>query len=132
MPCFSDHWVANVRDRLGTLRILEDTLGLLPQVEFESGVVAAGEAVIESTVAGSAAGAGGDALRSRRQIFLPINNPLSAAGHVAGYLRELGQGVQHVANRVPDLVRFVKRCVEIKSSTRLQCERMRQFRRNLF
>ena len=117
VPCFSDHWVANVRDRLGTLRILEDTLGLLPQVEFESGVVAAGEAVIESTVAGSAAGADGDALRSRRQIFLPINNPLSAAGHVAGYLRELGQGVQHVANRVPDLVRFVKRANATREAT---------------
>ena len=117
---FSDHWVANVRDRVGTLRVLRDTLGLVPKVEFDAGVVAAGEAVIESTVAGTAEASSDssakkrkvsfagcldddcDALRDATQIFLPINNPLSPVGHVAGHIKELGQGVQHVASRVKD------------------------------
>ena len=107
----SDHWVSNVDDRGGFLDTLRDALGYESKVEFASGVVAAGEAVIESTVAG-----GGEA-RDGSVVFLPVNNALSPAGHVAQYLEQMGQGVQHVASRVDD-------CVEIKSSTRLQCARM--------
>jgi hypothetical protein len=116
-------------------------------VDFNAGVVAAGEAQIESTVTGNTwTGGGGShedgdennhamhnvggsdgvggasdkdkdakacqakqqrlestskkkklfALRDQSQVFLPINNALSGAGHVHGFLQELGQGVQVV------------------------------------
>lgn len=47
---YSDHWVSNVVSRKGFLKTLEDTLGFTPKVDFNAGVVAAGEARIESTV----------------------------------------------------------------------------------
>ena len=79
-----DHWVSNVHNRQGFLQTLGDCLGYESQVEFASGVVAAGDAVIESTVAGP----------SDRSVFLPVNNALSDAGHVASFLDQLGNGVQ--------------------------------------
>ena len=67
-------------------------------MDFNAGVVAAGEAQIESTVTGNAGGAAThdplEALADNRQVFLPINNALSPVGHVHGYLEELGQGIQ--------------------------------------
>ena len=42
----------------------------------------------------------------KRQVFLPINNALSDVGHVHGFLQELGQGVQHIASHVEDLMSF--------------------------
>ena len=51
---YSDHWVSNVVDRTGFLDTLNDTLGFTPKVDFNAGVVAAGEAIIESTVTGAA------------------------------------------------------------------------------
>ena len=102
-----DHWVSNVDDRQGFLKTLGDCLGYESQVEFASGVVAAGDAIIESTVAGP----------SDRSVFLPVNNALSDAGHVASFLSQLGNGVQHVATRVDDLLATIKRANRIRRST---------------
>jgi len=107
----SDHWVSNVFDRPRFVETLTDVLGFLPRVEFESGVVAAGEAVIESTVPGN------DASLPSRQVFLPVNNAVSNAGHVAAYLEQRGQGVQHVASRVQDLVAVVSRANALRTAT---------------
>ena len=56
LPAYCDHWVSNVVSRRGFLDILEDTLGFSPKVDFNAGVVAAGEAQIESTVTGNEPG----------------------------------------------------------------------------
>ncbi len=53
IPAYSDHWVSNVIDRVGFLQTLEETLGFVPKVEFNAGVIAAGAARIESTVIGN-------------------------------------------------------------------------------
>lgn len=37
--------------------------------------------------------------------------------HVHGFLEEIGQGIQHVASRVDNLVEFVDRCNWIREST---------------
>ena len=70
----------------------------MAQVDFNAGVVAAGEAQIESTVMGNApellASDPHRALVDRGQVFLPTNNALSPVGHVHWYLEELGQGIQ--------------------------------------
>lgn len=94
--------------------MLEDTLGFTPKVDFNAGVVAAGEAKIESTVTGNQGNPAPisdstEILRDQSQVYLPINNALSKVGHVHGFLQELGQGVQHLANRVEDLVAFIER-----------------------
>jgi 4-hydroxyphenylpyruvate dioxygenase-like putative hemolysin len=110
---YCDHWVSNVFSRTEFLDTLEDTLGFTPKVDFNAGVVAAGEAQIESTVTGNTSVLSTSdkdvALRDQSQVYLPINNALSSVGHVHGFLRELGQGVQHVASRVENLVDFVQR-----------------------
>ncbi len=54
LPVFPDHWVSNVVDREQYLSTLHDVLGFEPKVNFNAGVVAAGEAIIESTVTGNA------------------------------------------------------------------------------
>lgn len=101
----SDHWVSNVEDRVRFVESLRDALGLEPRVEFDAGVIAAGAASIESTVVG------GDA------VYLPANNALSDVGHVAAFLREIGQGVQHLASRCDDLVAFVSFASLMKRAT---------------
>ena len=110
---YCDHWVSNVFSRTEFLDTLQDTLGFTPKVDFNAGVVAAGEAQIESTVTGNESVlVTGDkklALKDQSQVYLPINNALSSVGHVHGFLQELGQGVQHVASRVENLVEFVQR-----------------------
>lgn len=82
LPAYCDHWVSNVVSRRGFLDTLEEcgidplwhpygsrrtprlprprarpprqeTLGFTPKVDFNAGVVAAGEAQIESTVTGN-------------------------------------------------------------------------------
>jgi len=95
MRGISDHWVSNVADREQFLATLGDVAGLSPRVEFDAGVIAAGKASIESTVLA------GD------HVFLPANNALSPYGHVAAFLQQMGQGVQHIATRVDDLIAFV-------------------------
>ena len=55
-PAYFDHWVSNVVSRTGFLDTLEETLGFTPKVDFNAGVVAAGEAQIESTVTGNSSG----------------------------------------------------------------------------
>ena len=55
---YADHWVSNVHDRERFLVVLRDTLGFSPKVNFNAGVVAAGAAIIESTVAGNEPGLG--------------------------------------------------------------------------
>jgi hypothetical protein len=109
-PAYSDHWVSNVFSRTEFLDTLRDTLGFTPKVDFNAGVVAAGEAQIESTVTGNSSpfrtADPAAALRDQSQVYLPINNALSHVGHVHGFLHELGQGVQHVASRVENLVDF--------------------------
>ena len=111
VPAFADHWVSNVVSRKGFLATLEDTLGFTPKVDFNAGVVAAGEAIIESTVTGNASPFStsdiAEGLVNQSQVYLPINNALSEVGHVHCYLDEIGQGVQHVANRVSDLGSFI-------------------------
>jgi hypothetical protein len=121
MPAFCDHWVSNVFDRTEFLDTLRDTLGFTPKVDFNAGVVAAGEAQIESTVTGNNVSATAetkvDALRDQSQVYLPINNALSSVGHVHGFLQELGQGVQHIASRVENIVDFVQRCNDWRDMT---------------
>lgn len=118
---YCDHWVSNVFNRNEFLDTLHDTLGFTPKVDFNAGVVAAGEAQIESTVTGNEASVEvldpTMALRDQSQVYLPINNALSEVGHVHGFLKELGQGVQHIASRVDDLVAFVQRANEIREAT---------------
>ena len=53
IPAYSDHWVSNVVDRVRFLSTMQDTLGFVPKVEFNAGVIAAGAARIESTVIGN-------------------------------------------------------------------------------
>jgi hypothetical protein len=81
---YCDHWVSNVISRTGFLSTLEDTLGFTPKVDFNAGVVAAGEAQIESTVTGNDTAPTladkADALRDQSQVYLPINNALSDVG----------------------------------------------------
>lgn len=109
---YSDHWVSNVFGRTEFLDVLQDTLGFTPKVDFNAGVVAAGEAQIESTVSGNdstlCTNNKEEALCHQGQVYLPINNSLSEVGHVHLFLKELGQGIQHVASRVADLVEFVQ------------------------
>lgn len=110
-PTYYDHWVSNVVHRKEFLQTLNDTLGFTPKVDFNAGVVAAGEAIIESTVTGNASRVLRDskeALRSHEQVYLPINNALSTVGHVHLFLDQLGQGIQHCASRVEDIVTFIR------------------------
>jgi len=86
---YCDHWVSNVYSRTEFLTILEDTLGFTPQVDFNAGVVAAGEAQIESTVTGNTPPPHSvsvmdpsEALKNQNQVYLPINNALSPVGYV--------------------------------------------------
>ena len=58
-----------------------------------------------------------DALKDQSQVYLPINNALSEVGHVHGFLEELGQGIQHIASRVDDLVGFVQRANDSRKIT---------------
>jgi hypothetical protein len=133
---FFDHWVSNVYSRTDFLEILCDTLQFEPQIDFNAGVVAAGEAQIESTVTGNIASpplveqatlspaharsrddAYLEVFQDQSQVYLPINNALSSVGHVHGFLDEIGQGVQHIASRVTDLVSFVTRANEYHQVT---------------
>jgi hypothetical protein len=117
---YCDHWVSNVFDRTEFLDTLHDTLGFSPKVDFNAGVVAAGEAQIESTVTGNTARPIDDPTRilmDQSQVYLPINNALSEVGHVHGFLQELGQGIQHIASRVSNLVDFVQRCNDYREIT---------------
>eukprot|EP01061_Rhynchopus_euleeides_P002858 TRINITY_DN121_c1_g1_i1.p1 TRINITY_DN121_c1_g1~~TRINITY_DN121_c1_g1_i1.p1 ORF type:complete len:690 (+),score=334.50 TRINITY_DN121_c1_g1_i1:54-2072(+) len=118
---YSDHWVSNVIDRNGFLKTLEDTLGFTPKVDFNAGVVAAGEAIIESTVTGNTSSLDTQDLKvafeDQSQVYLPINNALSKVGHVAGYIDELGQGVQHLACRVKNLTSFIERVSNYRKIT---------------
>jgi hypothetical protein len=118
---YCDHWVSNVFSRTEFLDTLKDTLGFTPKVDFNAGVVAAGEAQIESTVTGNTSASKltdkKEALRDQSQVYLPINNALSSVGHVHGFLKELGQGVQHVASRVENLVEFVQRANDYRDMT---------------
>ena len=111
-PAYCDHWVSNVWSRTEFLDTLRDTLGFTPKVDFNAGVVAAGEAQIESTVTGNDSTLRTTdrltALKDQSQVYLPINNALSDVGHVHGFLRDLGQGIQHLASRVENLVDFVQ------------------------
>lgn len=122
-PCYNDHWVSNVHSRTSFLEILHDTLGFTPKVDFNAGVVAAGEAQIESTVTGNDTSSfisfsiQDEALQDSSQIFLPINNALSTKGHVFAFLHEIGQGIQHVASRVSSLPEFVQRANDIRNIT---------------
>mmetsp|Transcript_10558 Transcript_10558/g.19234 ORF Transcript_10558/g.19234 Transcript_10558/m.19234 type:complete len:789 (-) Transcript_10558:209-2575(-) len=120
-PAYCDHWVSNVVSRTGFLDTLEDTLGFTPKVDFNAGVVAAGEAQIESTVTGNdprfVSSDKESALKDQSQVYLPINNALSSVGHVGGFLREIGQGVQHIASRVDDLISFIQRCNDYRKMT---------------
>ena len=115
IPAYADHWVSNVRDRRSFLKTLKDVLGFTPKVDFNAGVVAAGRAKIESTVTGNntarvkATCNSDEILKDQSQIYLPINNALSEVGHVHGFLAQVGQGVQHLASRVRDLVGFIER-----------------------
>jgi len=121
IPAYSDHWVSNVIDRVGFLSTLQDTLGFVPKVEFNAGVIAAGAARIESTVIGNSSATSvaseAEVLKSQSQVYLPINNALSQQGHVAAFLDQFGQGVQHLASRVQDLISFVERVNNYRTMT---------------
>lgn len=122
ISAYSDHWVSNVINRTSFIETLGDVLKFSSKVDFNAGVVAAGRARIESTVSGNnykiATGAetGRDKakdelliLRNQSQVYLPINNALTEAGHVHHFIDQMGQGVQHIASRVKDLVSFIER-----------------------
>lgn len=83
-PAYCDHWVSNVFSRTEFLKTLKDTLGFTPKVDFNAGVVAAGEAQIESTVTGNESAFRAEdkasILRDQSQVYLPINNALSEVG----------------------------------------------------
>jgi hypothetical protein len=83
-PAYFDHWVSNVISRTGFLDTLEDTLYFSPKVDFNAGVVAAGEAQIESTVTGNTSSLmaenGSSVFSDQSQIYLPINNALTKVG----------------------------------------------------
>jgi len=121
LPAYCDHWVSNVNSREGFLETLEETLGFTPKVDFNAGVVAAGEAQIESTVTGNEPGKllaeAAVALKDQSQVYLPTNNALSEVGHVHLYLKEIGQGVQHIASRVSDLPALVQRANDVRRMT---------------
>ena len=125
VPAYFDHWVSNVVDRNQFLLTLEETLGFTPKVDFNAGVVAAGAAQIESTVTGNtppahvleALTSKAEALVNQQQVYLPINNDLGKVGHVYLYLEEIGQGIQHIANRVEDLVSFIHRVNTLRNIT---------------
>jgi len=121
MSAYCDHWVSNVMSRTGFIETLEETLGFTPKVDFNAGVVAAGEAQIESTVTGNDSDFVTDdrekALRDQSQVYLPINNAVSDVGHVSGFLKEIGNGVQHIASRVDDLPAFVQRGNDFRKIT---------------
>ena len=118
---YCDHWVSNVFARTEFLDTLHETLGFTPKVDFNAGVVAAGEAQIESTVTGNDSTLATTdavlALQDQSQVYLPINNALSSVGHVHGFLQQIGQGVQHVASRVENLVEFVQRANDYRQIT---------------
>lgn len=120
-PAYCDHWVSNVFSRTGFLDTLNDTLGFTPKVDFNAGVVAAGEAQIESTVTGNTSDViisdTSMALKDQSQVYLPINNALSEAGHVHVFLQELGQGIQHIASRVEDLAALIQRANDYRKMT---------------
>ena len=73
-----------VVSRTGFVDTLEDVLWFVPKVDFNAGVVAAGEAQIESTVTGNSSDlqlrGRSEALRDQSQIYLPINNALTNVG----------------------------------------------------
>jgi hypothetical protein len=121
MNAYCDHWVSNVISRTGFLETLEETLGFTTKVDFNAGVVAAGEAQIESTVTGNDSSLETfdkeKALTDQSQVYLPINNALNEYSHVYGFLEELGQGVQHIASRVDDLPAFVQRGNDFREIT---------------
>jgi hypothetical protein len=123
IPAYSDHWVSNVVDRVGFLSTLQETLGFVPKVEFNAGVIAAGAARIESTVIGNSSAQSvtseAEVLKSQSQVYLPINNALSQHGHVHAFLEQYGQGVQHLASRVQDLIAFVERVNNYRHMTGL-------------
>eukprot|EP00041_Stephanoeca_diplocostata_P023837 m.593747 g.593747 ORF g.593747 m.593747 type:complete len:521 (+) comp22394_c0_seq7:624-2186(+) len=119
-PLYFDHWVSNVVSRTGFLSTLKDTLGFDMKVDFNAGVVAAGEAQIESSVMGNVGktpDSDVEALTSRSQIYLPTNNALSPVGHVHWYLEEIGQGVQHLAQRMDDIAEFIQTTNEMREIT---------------
>lgn len=131
---YCDHWVSNVYNRNEFLKTLHDTLQFTTKVDFNAGVVAAGEAQIESTVTGNdlaptfllsdqelnqddMASIVNTMLKDQNQVYLPINNALSEVGHVYYFLKQLGQGIQHIASRVSNLISFVQRCNEFREIT---------------
>jgi|EP00927_Polykrikos_kofoidii_P052986 hypothetical protein len=120
-PAFCDHWVSNVFSRTSFLATLKDTLGFVPKVHFNAGVVAAGEAQIESTVSGNSPSKiledEKTALTDQSQVYMPINNALSEFGHVHIYLQEMKQGIQHIASRVEDLAAVIQRANDMRKMT---------------
>lgn len=56
-------------------------------------------------------------LINQQQVYLPTNNALSDVGHVALFIDQLGQGIQHLASRVPDLVSFIQRANAYRDAT---------------
>lgn len=120
-PAFCDHWVSNVFSRTSFLATLKDTLGFIPKVHFNAGVVAAGEAQIESTVSGNSPSKVLEdektALTDQSQVYMPINNALSEFGHVHIYLQEMKQGIQHIASRVEDLAAVIQRANDMRKMT---------------
>merc|ERR1712048_107617 len=121
LPAYCDHWVSNVVSRTGFLETLEETLGFTPKVDFNAGVIAAGEAQIESSVTGNSPGVAftdkETALKDQSQVYLPTNNALSEVGHVNVFLKEIGQGIQHIAHRVEDLVKTIQRANDYRQMT---------------
>jgi len=52
-PLYWYHWVSYVISHTGPMDVLEDKLGFTPNLNFNAGLIAAGEYQIESTVLGN-------------------------------------------------------------------------------
>eukprot|EP00211_Chloroparvula_japonica_P004370 CAMPEP_0119122596 /NCGR_PEP_ID=MMETSP1310-20130426/2797_1 /TAXON_ID=464262 /ORGANISM="Genus nov. species nov., Strain RCC2339" /LENGTH=648 /DNA_ID=CAMNT_0007112277 /DNA_START=138 /DNA_END=2084 /DNA_ORIENTATION=- len=119
-PVYSDHWASNVFFRDAFLNVLQETLDFIPKINFNAGIVSAGEATIESVVIGNTIEkhiSPFEALEDQSQIYFPTTTALSEAGHVYDFLKQYGQGVQHLANRVPDIVKFVTKANRLRTIT---------------
>ena len=116
----SDHWVSNVYDKDQVLGILSDVLGFSRKVEFDAGQVKAGRASIISTVSGNHVApyhSREEGTFSQSQVYLPVNTPTSEVGHVPWHLDQMGQGIQHIASRVENVIDVIAHARRLVSLT---------------
>ena len=111
VEAYSDHWVSNTTTaNYKAVHEIMTAIGFETPVDFATGVVAAGDAAIESIVFGmlnEARQSHEEVFRDLSNLFFPVNRKETDSGHVASSLRQRGSSVQHLAQRVEDLVDFI-------------------------